>query len=163
MKNVIGFVVFTIALVIAGCNNGSSPAESSSGVVGISCADVVNDSSTSDCSHQAVIATVTVVDAGTIIRGETIWVSITIVNNTENVWQGYWGAVFDAGCNGVETWEIAPIQSTPVLATGEEWTAMVGGQCVDMPLGKHTLTATAYDVDPANALDAVPVQFNLVE
>jgi hypothetical protein len=106
---------------------------------------------------------VTIIDVGVISRAQLMEASITVQNTTASAWQGYWGMTFDAGCGGAPTWDIAPIQPTPVIAAGAEWSVTVGGSCGDMPLGQRIMAATLYDTDPATALRVVQVVAELVE
>lgn len=162
-----------MVLVLVGCNSGSSspPPAPAPGTVGIKCADLVNEGGATDCSQTAAVggfwpvayAAVTIIDAGVISRAQMVDASLIVSNTTANTWQGYWGMVFDAGCNGAQTWAIAPVQPTQAIAPSTEWSVTVGGQCGDMPLGERTMTATLYDTDPATVLDVVQVRFELVE
>lgn len=170
MKHIIAVLV---SVVLVACNaggGGSTQPAQAPGTVGIKCADLVNEGGTTDCG-QAVAggfwpvayAAVTIIDAGVISRAQMVEGSLTVSNATDSAWQGYWGMMFDAGCNGAPTWEIAPVQPTPAIAAGTTWSTAVGGSCGDMPTGQRTMTATLYGADPAEVVDVVEVRFELVE
>lgn len=153
------FWLFLVVLGLAGCTSGSAP--SHSGNVTFGCVDVHNSGATNLCASAAPAGVL--IDAGTVSIGQMIEVTITIDNNTASDFQGYWSATFDAGCNGATTWEIAPIQQTPLIPAGQSWSTTIGGQCGDMPFGVRTMTGVAYDVDAFTQLDEVIVGFTLVQ
>ena len=161
MKNI--FALLFVALFSTGCTSGS--ATSPMGNVAFGCVDVHNAGATNLCSPAATAfsAKAVVIDAGTVSVGQMIEVTVNITNNTAADYQGYWSATFDAGCNGAATWEIAPVQQTPLIQAGQSWSTTVGGQCGDMPLGVRTMTGVAYDVDATTQLDEVIVGFTLVQ
>jgi hypothetical protein len=165
MKKAI-FVILACVAIISGCDSGNS-STASTGVVAIKCATLNNNGDPNACSSPVGVNTVkgaiTIIDAGIITRAEMIEATLAVSNTTGTDWLGYWGMVFDAGCSGAPTWEIAPVQPTPAIGAGNEWSVTVGGSCGDMPLGQRTMTATLYGPDPAEVLDVVQVQFELVE
>jgi len=173
MKYIASILMF-IVLLLAGCGGGgggNSQPTPLPGKVSISCTSLYNSGGSDSCTQKTAStwsfwptaqAAVTIVNAGAISRSQMIEATITANNATANAWQGYFSMSFDAGCNGATTWEIAPQQPTPTVSAGANWTTTIGGQCSDMPLGQHTLTATLYDTDPAVVLDVVQVQFDLV-
>lgn len=161
------WVVALAVLSLAACNSDSDDTE---GRVFIECADLQNEGAISECEEQqtaslfpTAYAATTIIDAGVISRGEIIEASLTVNNDTADTFLGYYDMVFSAGCNGADTWPIATMGPTPEILSGEVWNHTVGGACSDMPLGNHTFTATLYGADPANVLDVVEVQFELVE
>lgn len=153
-------VIFSV-FILSGCAPSSSDG---GGDASLKCADVHNGT-TSDCSKLAglSIAGVTAVDTGTVSRGSNINATLEINNLTPSQWQGYWQMVFNAGCGGASTWEIMPLQETPLVEIGGVLSTRVGGSCSDMPLGRHTLTATLYGIDATTVMDVVQVNFELTD
>lgn len=148
-------VVATAALALAACSGGSSAPNT----VHLTSADVANPGAAPAAA--VMVNGITVIDAGVVSRGTIIEASLAAQNDTASQWQGYWGMTFDAGCNGADTWEIMPVQQTPLIDIGASDGTTVGGSCGDMPLGARTLTATLYDVDATTVLDQVVVTFEL--
>ena len=178
MKN-IGLSAFLISVIsLVGCGGDDSDnLPMMTGAVAISCADLYNDGTTSGCRPttasifykalgvlglRSANAAIKIVEAGVISRGTTIVAELNIENTTPDVFSGYYESVFDAGCNGEAEWRLNPKQPIQVEANSTLNSAN-GGQCGDMPLGTHNLTAVLYGPDSQEVIDQVIVTFTLVE
>ena len=163
MKNLLALL---LSLALISCGGGSNSNQKD---VEISCADVYNTGDNSTCKSQVasfalsglVVGATTNIDAGNISRGTLINATLQAVNPLNSDVMIYAELVFNAGCAGSLTWEIMSKQLFTIKA-GQTFNLTVGGECGDMPLGQHILTAKVWESDGITEIGTVNVSFNLV-
>lgn len=172
-----GALTALLAIALSGCF--SSGSKSGGPEVSITCADVAAQGVTDSCRDLPApeFATayplyafnaanggpdIIIVDAGAIQRGAEVAVFMEAHNAGGSTWNGHVSAIFDAGCNGAEEWDMIPIQARSI-GPGQTLSLDAAGQCGDMPTGPRTLAASLHGPDPEEILQQVLVLFDLYD